>query len=174
MSSAEHADRVDRAQLAAAVDQELRTLVSRSVLFHQAVADRLGLSVLDLNCLGALVARGPMAAGQLAEENGVTTGAITGVIDRLEAAGHVRRDRDPKDRRRVLVTPMPNLEAKVFPLFESLGSSLAELCERFTESELETVLDFVRSAAPITHDEAVKLRAGKSAAKGSKRAAAAK
>ncbi|WP_406379424.1 MarR family winged helix-turn-helix transcriptional regulator [Streptomyces sp. NBC_01618] len=156
----------DRAELATALDQELRSLVSRSVLFHQAVADRLGLNVLDLNCLGALVTRGSMAAGQLAEENGVTTGAITGVIDRLEAAGHVRRDRDPKDRRRVLVTPLPNLEAQIFPLFASLGASIGRLCEQYSDEELETVLGFMRAAAPITHEEAVKLRAGDSSKSG--------
>ncbi|MFE3140622.1 MarR family transcriptional regulator [Streptomyces scopuliridis] len=160
----------DRPALVGAVDQELRNLVSRSVLFHQAVADRLGLNVLDLNCLGALVVRGSMAAGQLASENGVTTGAITGVIDRLEAAGHVRRDKDPKDRRRVLVTPLANVEARIFPLFESLGESLAELCSRYTDEELRTVLGFMRTAAPITFEEAVKLRA-EAPPKGARRAA---
>lgn len=159
MSSADHEE------LARSLDQELRNLVFQSVLFQQAVAERLGLSLLDLNCLGALVARGPMAAGQLAQENGVTTGAITGVIDRLEAVGHVRRDRDPKDRRRVLVTPLPNVEAQIYPLFQSLAGSLTELCGKYSADELTTVLGFMRAAAPLTHDEAVKLRSGKAAAK---------
>ena len=149
-----------RAELAGSLDGELRTLVSRSVLFHQAVADRLGMNVLDLNCLGALVTAGSMPAGRLAEENSVTTGAITGVIDRLEAAGYVRRDRDPNDRRRVLVTPLPGVEAQIFPLFESLAASMAELCEQFSDKELKTVLRFMSAAAPIPREEAMKLRAG--------------
>jgi DNA-binding MarR family transcriptional regulator len=140
------------------LDRELRNLVSRSVLFHQAVADRLGMSVLDLNCLGALVERGPMSAGRLSEENGVTTGAITGVIDRLEAAGFVRRDKDPKDRRRVIVTPLPNVEAQIFPLFEGIGSAIGQLCEKYGEEELGTVVEFIRGAAPITQEETAKLR----------------
>ncbi|WP_405997532.1 MarR family winged helix-turn-helix transcriptional regulator [Streptomyces sp. NBC_00829] len=141
------------------LDLELRNLVSRSVLFQQAVADRLGMSVLDLNCLGALVQRGPMSAGRLSEENGVTTGAITGVIDRLEAAGFVRRDKDPKDRRRVIVTPLPNLEAQIFPLFEGLAASLVQLSEKYSDDELRTVVDFMQAAAPVTQEETVKLRA---------------
>lgn len=148
-----------REELVREVDRELRNLVSRSVLFHQAVADRLGMSVLDLNCLGALVQRGPMSAGQLAEENGVTTGAITGVIDRLETAGFVRRDKDPKDRRRVIVTPLPNLEAQIFPLFEGLATSLVELSGKFGDDELRTVVEFMRAATPVTQEQTAKLRA---------------
>jgi DNA-binding MarR family transcriptional regulator len=154
-----------REALVRELDRELRNLVSRSVLFQQAVADRLKVSVLDLNCLGALVQRGPMTAGQLAEENGVTTGAITGVIDRLENAGFVRRDKDPKDRRRVIVTPLPNLEAQIFPLFEGLATSLVQLSEKYGEDELRTVVEFMRGAAPLTQEETAKLRAASRAKK---------
>ncbi|WP_329457195.1 MarR family winged helix-turn-helix transcriptional regulator [Streptomyces sp. NBC_01497] len=154
------ASRDGRAALVGAVEQEVRGLVSGSVRFHQAVADRLGLNVLDLNCLEALVGRGAMTAGRLAEENGVTTGAITGVVDRLEAAGHVRREKDPHDRRRVIVTPLDGAEARIAPLFASLGGSLAELCSQYSDAQLEAVLGFVRAVGPLTSEEAVTLRAG--------------
>ena len=141
------------------LDQELRNLSTRSVFFHQAVADRLKLSVLDLNCLDALITQGPMTAGRLTEVNGVTTGAITGVIDRLEKAGFVRRDRDPNDRRRVIVTPLPNLEAQIFPLFAGLSGALSELAEKYSDDELAVIVDFVRAAGPITHEQITRLRA---------------
>ncbi|MFI1015010.1 MarR family winged helix-turn-helix transcriptional regulator [Streptomyces sp. NPDC020965] len=153
------ATETDREGLASALDAELRALVSRTVLFHQAVADRLRMSVLDLSCLGALVRRGAMSAGELAGENGVTTGAITGVVDRLEAGGYVRRAKDPLDRRRVVVTLLPQAEDRIGPLFEGLTRSLGRLCEKYGEDELRTVVEFLRAAAPVTREETLRLRA---------------
>ncbi|MFM9368703.1 MarR family transcriptional regulator [Streptomyces sp. Da 82-17] len=151
--------RAERESRLGALEQELRNLTTSSVFFHQAVADQLKMSVLDLNCLNALVTQGPMTAGRLTEVNGVTTGAITGVVDRLEKAGFVRRDRDPNDRRRVIVTPLPNLEAQIFPLFAGLSEALSELAEKYSDEELAVIVDFVRAAGPITHEQIARLRA---------------
>src|SRR5918997_6772224 len=76
-------------------------LSTTTVLFHSAVADRLGVSATDVKCYTILRQTGPLTAGELAERVSLTTGAITGVIDRLERAGLVRRAADPHDRRRV-------------------------------------------------------------------------
>lgn len=74
-----------------------------TVMFHQAVADRLGLHPTDHKCLDLLREEGPMSAGELAEATGLTSGAITGVADRLERAGFLHRESDPHDRRRILL-----------------------------------------------------------------------
>ena len=89
----------DRAATEAALDQALRATSAQSVLFSQAVADRVGISATDLETLDILVRSGPLTAGRLAELTGLTTGAITGLVDRLERRGYAHREPHPTDRR---------------------------------------------------------------------------
>src|SRR5262245_50684841 len=122
----------DRARLLAELLAEFRKLSTATVLLHQAVADRLGLNVTDHKCAELLARTGPVPAGELARLTGLTTGAVTGVIDRLEAAGFVRRAKDPADRRKVIVEPdVRRMERVIGPLFESMGRAAAELCGRY-------------------------------------------
>ena len=88
----------------------MREISTVTILFHQAIADRLGMNVTDHKCAGILARSGPITAGELARRTGLTTGAITGVIDRLEQAGFARRARDPGDRRRVIIEPDPETD----------------------------------------------------------------
>src|SRR6476619_4044898 len=90
-------------------------------LLGQVSAERIGINVTDLNCLNIVALTGPMTAGELARATGLTTASITGVLDRLEEGGFVRRERDPKDRRRVSVklNPGPGL-AGIGPTFGPL------------------------------------------------------
>src|ERR1700722_20308104 len=85
-----------------------KRLSTATIMFHSAVADRMGLSVTDAKCRSILVQLGPMTAGVIAQRLGLTTGAVTGVIDRLVAAKLVRRVGDPADRRRVVVEWLSN------------------------------------------------------------------
>src|SRR5262245_34840645 len=99
-----------------------RELSTRTILFHQAVADVLGVTPTDHKCLDFIAeADHPVTAGELATVTGLTTGAITGVIDRLEAAGLAVRERDPHDRRRVVVKPAPQAFERVAPLFDGIA-----------------------------------------------------
>src|ERR687897_3534396 len=82
-----------------------REMSTETIMFHQAVADELGLNITDHKCLDLIHRYGAMPAGRLAELTGLTTGAVTGIIDRLEGAGYVRRTDDPKERRRIIVEP---------------------------------------------------------------------
>src|SRR5215813_713559 len=84
-----------------------RRLSTATILFHQAVADRLGLNLTDHKCVDLLLLHGPLTAGELASMTALTTGAITAALDRLGRAGFVRREADPGDRRRVVVRPVP-------------------------------------------------------------------
>src|SRR6202035_2555732 len=96
--------RPERAQLSAAFGAAIRRTGSLMQLMGQAAADRIGINATDLNCLNILSFSGHMTAGELARATRLTTASITGVIDRLEEAGYVSRERDPSDRRRVVVT----------------------------------------------------------------------
>src|SRR5215213_10710033 len=97
-------------------------LSTATVLFHAAIADRLGIGATDVKCYSILRQTGPITAGDLAERTSLTTGAITGVIDRLERAELVRRARDPQDRRRIVLELVhdPEREQAIGALYEPL------------------------------------------------------
>ena len=130
-----------------------------SVLFSQAVAERVGLNPTALECLGILVETGPIPAGRLAEMTGLTTGAITGVVDRLEEAGFVRRERDPNDRRRVIVRPLSERLPDVAPFFDPLQRAMAGLYARYSDQELALIIDFTARANAIMREEIARLKA---------------
>lgn len=145
---------------------------THAIMFHQAVADCLGLNATDHKCLDLLHSAGALTAGQLAELTGLTTGAITGIVDRLEAAGFVRREGDARDRRKVIIRSVAERVGQhVAPLFDSLAESMTELCSRYTAQQLETLLDFVTRSQALFQAETHKLRSARSARR-TKRAAA--
>jgi DNA-binding MarR family transcriptional regulator len=151
---------VDRAELLQRLERELRRTSAQSVLFSQAVADRLGMNPTDLESLDILNWTGPITAGRLAELSGLTTGAITGIVDRLEKAGYVRRKQDPHDRRRVILHLLPGeAQRKIAPLFDATKRATMELCSRYSDQELALILDFTTRANQIVQQETAKLRA---------------
>ncbi|MGA7668944.1 MAG: MarR family transcriptional regulator [Nitrolancea sp.] len=152
-------DNSDRDTLIRILDREMRRISAQSVMFSQAVAERLGLNPTDLECLGIIGETGALTAGQLAELTGLTTGAITGVIDRLERAGYVRREQDASDRRRVIVQPV--LEAaqeRITPLFDSISRETTRLISRYTDKELALITEFATRMNQLGLEETAKLR----------------
>jgi DNA-binding MarR family transcriptional regulator len=135
--------RGSRKELIAALERALRDVSGLSVLHSQTVAQRLGINSTDLECLGA-IASGPATAGALAQVTGLTTGAITGVIDRLERAGFARREHDADDRRKVLVHVTPAVAQKAAPLFEPMRRASLSVLTRYSDDELGLILDFLR------------------------------
>jgi len=131
-------------QLLSELSDEFRAQSTNTVLFHQLIADYLGLNITDHKCLNYLIDRGPLTAGKLAELTHLTTGAITGVIDRLEQAGFVRRVKDPRDRRRVIIERVPESLAKLEAIFAPLGRMTADICEPYSEDELHFLLAFMK------------------------------
>jgi DNA-binding MarR family transcriptional regulator len=163
-----------RAELLVNLNEGFRQLSAATILFHQAIADRLGMNITDHKCADILARHGPMTAGDLADYTGLTTGAITGVIDRLEKAGFVRRAKDPHDRRRVIVEPrIKRMEQVIAPLFQSMARSATQLCQGYSTEELAVIYDFTIRCQQLAIDEARKLRAN-DGAKDSKRIKAAK
>jgi DNA-binding MarR family transcriptional regulator len=104
----------------------------------------------DLHCLNAIENSGGLTAGQLATEVGLTTGAVTGVIDRLERAGFARRTDDPSDRRRVKVEVTPEFYARADRIWGPLKADWeSALTTRFTAAELERVIEFLRATNEV-------------------------
>lgn len=152
-------DSQKRAELLVALNDEFRQLSTATILFHQAIADRLGMNVTDHKCADILMRSGPITAGELAQQTGLTTGAITGVIDRLEKAGFARRSRDDNDRRRVIIEPLvKHMERMMNPLFESMGRAAAELCASYSTEELAVIRDFTVRSRQMAIEETRKLR----------------
>jgi DNA-binding MarR family transcriptional regulator len=135
-----------------------RKLSAATVLFHSAVADQLGLNVTDLKCWDQLVLSGPMTAGRLAEITGLTTGAITGVIDRLEKAGFARREREVLDRRVVMVRPLLEREADVGRLYAPLGRAMLELMQGYSPEEIRLLVVLLERSVSVLQEETLKLR----------------
>lgn len=134
---------MERQGLVAALGAALREVSGLGVLYSHAVAARVGLAPTDLECLGYL-ADGPVSAGALAEATRLTTGAITGVIDRLERAGFATRQADPADRRRVLVQATPAAMARVAPLYAPLEQAALGALQDYNDAELSLLLDFLQ------------------------------
>src|SRR5579859_298271 len=118
-----------RAKVLGELAQELRQLHGLGASFFRAAAARIGMTVTDMQVVDILVSTGPATAGQLADLTGLTTGAITGMLNRLEEAGLVRRERDPQDGRRVIVRLVPDKEEmhKVGSIFDSSGKAWGEI-----------------------------------------------
>jgi DNA-binding MarR family transcriptional regulator len=137
---------LSRPKARAALMQELEHAVRRSsaqgVIFGQTVANRAGISASDLECLDFLNLEGRVTAGRLAEVTGLTTGAITGVVDRLEQAGLVRRERDDNDRRKVFIATVPENIAKVGRFYEHMQRAMLKLWETYSDAELRLLLRF--------------------------------
>ncbi|HET9552412.1 MAG TPA: MarR family transcriptional regulator [Anaeromyxobacteraceae bacterium] len=136
----------------------LRDLGEAVDLFQQVAADRLGLNRTDLGVLSLLDARGPLTPGQLAEATGLTTGAVTGVADRLEKAGYVRREPDPDDRRRVIVTLLRDRLDRILRLHEPLHQALHALDSRLAPAEKRLVAGYIKEAAAAFLSESRRLR----------------
>src|SRR5919198_5574748 len=137
------------------INEKLREMSTETIMFHQAVADTLGLHITDHKCLVLIYRFGAMPAGRLAELTGLTTGAVTGIIDRLEEAGYVRRTNDPKDRRRTIIEPTRNkrLERKLELIFTPLHERMYKLLSSYSESELAFLLDAVNKTLEQTREE---------------------
>jgi DNA-binding MarR family transcriptional regulator len=132
-----------RAALLTELEHAVRRSSALGVIFGQTVASRVGISSSDLECLDFLNIEGRVTAGRLAELTGLTTGAITGVVDRLEKAGLVRRERDEEDRRKVFVAIVPENVAKVGRFYEHLQRGMLELWETYSDAELKLMLRFM-------------------------------
>ena len=138
-----------------------RDLSARTIFLHQAIADRFGLNITDHKCLDLLVNQGPMPAGRLAELSGLTTGAITGVVDRLEKKGFVRRAADPRDRRKAVIVPVPEKVAEIGKIFGRLAERTAAVIERYSPKERAAIDDFAVRMSALVEQFVEELKTGR-------------
>jgi DNA-binding MarR family transcriptional regulator len=136
----------------------MRSFFTGVAMYSQTVADRIGMSSGDLHCLNLLSMLGPMTAGQLSRVTGLTTGAVTRMVDRLEAAGLVVRRPDAADRRRVIIDKLPTPVA-VSDLFAPLGRRLGAVAADLPEEDRAAVLRFLQVSAPALLEAMDELRA---------------
>jgi DNA-binding MarR family transcriptional regulator len=126
--------------------------------FDNLAAQRLGVNETDLLCLNVIESRGGVTAGELAAEAGLTSGAITGVVDRLERAGYARRERDPDDRRRVAITVTPAFYEAAAGIWGPVKADWdTTLAARFTAAELDVVMAFLEATDDVARRHLARL-----------------
>jgi DNA-binding MarR family transcriptional regulator len=136
---------------------EVRRSQNATDRFDQAVADALSLNRTDMRCLDVLQREGPVTAGRLAQATGLTTGAMTPALDRLERAGYARRLPDTSDRRRVLVEITPQALADAGRFYGEHAALSERLYQRYTEQQLELLLQFVREGREFNERHAAQV-----------------
>jgi DNA-binding MarR family transcriptional regulator len=159
--SAEMPSATQRAELHTVLIRAGRSLGKASVMLNGACAERLGLHPTEWECVGLLIDALPtsLTAGQIAEETGLTTGAVTGLLDRLEGKRWVTRERDPTDRRRVIVRLLPNQPSRVAEVLAGMRDDMLGLQEGYSEEVLRACAALLFGASEILRSHALTLRA---------------
>lgn len=145
--------RPSRRALLDALAEAGRSHSDATVLFHAAVADRVGLNPTDHKVMSILERHGPLSAGEIARRAGLASASTTALLDRLERRGFVRRRPDAADRRRVIVEADPDGVARFAPYFTRRRESLGRLYDSYSDEELAVILDFLQRSTRRLHDD---------------------
>jgi len=137
----------------------VQEFAARVILFHEAVAQRLGLHATDVKAI-RLLGKNAMTASELAENAGLTGAAITALVDRLEAAGYVVRERDANDRRKVTIRAVPAKVRVLDQLYASQGMAMSRLLSKYGATEFAAITDYFVNATKILSEQTGKLRKG--------------
>jgi DNA-binding MarR family transcriptional regulator len=150
-----------------------RTMSTQTVFLHQAIAQSVGLNATDTKCVD-LILRGPegaVTAGWLSERTGLTTGAITHILDRLEKRQFIERVRDTQDRRKVLVRVRPETLEPLTPKYEAIGKSYMNMVERYDDQDLQLICEYLEETCKVSEGELAKLiAANRASVSGEKKA----
>ena len=138
-----------RQALAGRLMLALRRSSAAGVLHGQAVARRVGVNSSDLECLDLILMSGPSTAGEIARHTGLTSGAVTGLIDRLERLGLVERTADPADRRKVLVRVREDKIGPIAQLYAPLEKAMQSLLAGYSREELKVLIDFAEKSGDL-------------------------
>lgn len=138
--------------------QEFATAI---VLFEESIASKLNLNATDWRCLGIILKGSNITAKTLTEETNLTTGAITGIIDRLENKKFVQRKKNPSDRRSIIIEPLityKDLSKMVDPIFGSFGREMGLLFSNYNQDEIILILNFLKKFTDIIKNETKKMK----------------
>lgn len=132
---------------------KMRQYGTRTVLFHQNIANSIGVAHTDFKTANILNETGPITAGELAKITGLSTGTVTSLVDRLEKAGIVKRESDQNDRRRVVIVPIKEKQEQIKSHYVSLGEVTKKECASYSEEEMELIIGFMTKAIAILEQE---------------------
>jgi DNA-binding MarR family transcriptional regulator len=144
-------------RLTTSVKLALREVGLQLALLNHQVGTRLRLRDVDFDCLNLLSRHGPAGPGTLARLAGLHPATMTGVLDRLEKSGWVTRDRDPSDRRAVVIRPQPSRAPEVFKLYSDMNTAVDDICADYTPDQLAVIADFLSRVATAGHEATTKL-----------------
>jgi len=146
--STNNRDEQKREALEAGIVDATRRMIAAAVLFSHQVAEQLKLGASDAQFMTLLDIHGPMTPGRFADLTGLKTGTVTGVLDRLERAGLVRRDRDPHDRRKVIVSPNgPEIATRVAPHYAGQARRMRNVLDSYDDTQLAVIADFMQTVS---------------------------
>src|SRR5438067_4055315 len=147
----------DRRRLAASIKQSLRALGFHLLLLNQRVGAHAGLNDVDLGCLDLVARHGPLSPSALAQRAALHPATMTGILDRLERGGWVVRERDPSDRRAVVVRALRDRNAELVRLYAGMNSSMNEICAGYDDAELQVLPEFLRRTVDAGREATEKL-----------------
>jgi DNA-binding MarR family transcriptional regulator len=149
-----------RRRLITAIKGSLRELSNQLSLLNHHVGTRIDLKDVDLDCLELINRHGPMSPSDLARSAGLHPATMTGILDRLERAGWVARERDPSDRRAVLVRVRHDRASELFRLYAGMNAAMDRLCATYSDEQLELLSDFLRRTTDAGRDATEQLAGG--------------
>ena len=141
------------------IDRRHRELSTAVITFHEAVSRQLGMSAAERKVLSVLAEMGVTTPSKLAGATGLSTGAITGIVDRLEKAGYAQREPNPDDRRSLLIRPLQlaRLQSLLAPMFQSLTESMNKLAREYTPEQLDLIQNYLARTTVVLKQETEKL-----------------
>jgi len=149
-------DRERRRRLAA-VTSGLRDLRIELAVLNHRVGGRAELRDVDFDCLDVIARSGPISPSALAARVGVHQATMTGILNRLEGGGWITRRPAEGDRRAVLVASTPDRQRDLYALFDGMNTRLQQLCDRYTDEELDTITDFLARTVAAGRDSSDEL-----------------
>lgn len=144
---AETGDARGRRRRVTAVRQAMREVSTQLSLLNHQVGGHLELRPVDIHCLDLIATYGPLSPSALARRAGLHPATLTGVLDRLERGRWISRDRDPADRRGVLLRSLPDRGAEILGLYAGMNRSMDAICAGYTDAELEVIAGFLARTA---------------------------
>jgi DNA-binding MarR family transcriptional regulator len=158
----------DRATLLGKLWDLGRRMSTQTVFLHEAIAQTVGLNATDTKCIDLILRapKGMLTAGQIAELSGLTTGAVTHILNRLEKRGFIERLRDEHDRRKVLVRVSEESLAPLTPRYEAIGRRFMSLVEQYGDRELRLICEYMEQATAMSERELAALVAATRSARG--------
>lgn len=139
-----------------------RKISTQTVFLHQGIAQSVGLNATDTKCIDLILSHpdGAVTAGRLSDMTGLTTGAITHILDRLEKRSFIERVRDTQDRRKVFVRVRPESLEPLIPKYEAIGKAYMALTEQYSDKELQLICEYLERTFEVSERELTRIVAG--------------